>query len=445
MSRTIVMGLDGLPAPLLQQFVAAGIMPNLSRLLAEGCLAGMDTVHPPLSSVAWTTFFTGVNPGQHRIFGFFEAQVDAYGLWFQNLSDVKAPTLWEILQGHGRRTLCVNLPGTYPAPPLNGVMVSGFVAEDFGRSIYPKALRPTLERLGYLLDVRSSEAFRRPDAFWQSVQQSLSARAQLFGALLDHEPGDLCIAVVTETDRVQHFFFDAIEEPHHPARERVMQFYHQVDNVLGFWLGKCRHDDEVILMADHGFARVQQDVHINYWLAAHGYLSMQNDSPGSSLSHIDPARTRAFALDPGRIYLNIKGRQPEGIVAQSDAGRLREEIAAGLAEWKIRAPWSPTPVHPIARVFHRDEIYSGPWTSMAPDLIVCGVDGFDLKGGFDSKVPAGPGFLTGMHTFGNAMLYIRGRQWNTAHATLLDIAPTIMRLLGLPIPPHMEGRPLVEN
>jgi predicted AlkP superfamily phosphohydrolase/phosphomutase len=444
MKRLVVIGLDGLPVPLIHQLISEGTMPNLSRLLGEGDLAGMETVHPPLSSVAWTTFFTGVNPGQHRIFGFFEAQVDAYGLWFQNLGDVKAPTLWEMLQARGRRTLCVNLPGTYPAPPLNGVMVSGFVAEDFSRSIYPKALQPSLEKLGYLLDVRASEAGSHPERFWQSVEQAMAARAQLFGALLDHEPGDLCIAVITETDRVQHFFFDALEEPHHPARARVMQFYRQVDDVLGFWLAKCRDEDEILLLADHGFTRVQQDVYANHWLAAHGYLAMLDGSPRSALSHIDPSRTRAFALDPGRIYLNIRGRQPDGIVDARDAAKLSAEIAAGLAEWKIRAPWSPVPMCPIARVFPRDEIYRGPWTAFAPDLVLAGVDGFDLKGRFDSSVPAGPGFLTGMHTYGDAMVYIRGRRWNSAAPRLVDLAPTMLGLLGQPIPEHLEGRNLVE-
>ena len=93
-----------------------------------------------------------MNPGRHRIFGFFEAQVDEYGVWFQDLDDVKAPALWDHAQAHGKRTISINLPGTYPAPPFNGVMISGFIAPDLARSVYPKMLLPYVEKAGYLLE-----------------------------------------------------------------------------------------------------------------------------------------------------------------------------------------------------------------------------------------------------------------------------------------------------
>src|SRR6478672_6457483 len=102
MSRVVVLGLDGLPYSLLRRLIAEGVMPRLGELVSQGDLVAMDTVYPPLSSVSWTTFFTGVNPGQHRIFGFFEAQVDEYGIWFQNQRDVKVPSLWNYTQAHGR-------------------------------------------------------------------------------------------------------------------------------------------------------------------------------------------------------------------------------------------------------------------------------------------------------------------------------------------------------
>src|SRR5690349_1781140 len=193
--RVVVIGLDGVPHSLLLRLMREGVMPEMAKLMGQGDLRAMDTVYPPLSSVSWTTFFTGVNPGRHRIFGFFEAQVDEYGIWFQDLAEVKVPGLWEYAQAHGRRTISLNLPGTYPAPPLNGVMVSGFIAPDLQRSVYPKVLLPLLEKAGYLLDVPCERVHEDRESFWNGVGQSLSARGRTMAALLQNEPFDLFIGV----------------------------------------------------------------------------------------------------------------------------------------------------------------------------------------------------------------------------------------------------------
>ena len=443
MSRVIVFGLDGVPCSLLRRLVAEGVMPEMGKLLQAGDLTGMRTVYPPLSSVSWTTFATGVNPGAHRIFGFFEAQIDAYGIWFQNLEQVKVPGLWDYTQAHGRRTISINLPGTYPAPPFNGVMVSGFIAPDLERSVYPKVLRPVLEQVGYMLDVPADQPAAQPEKFWTGCHASLNARAQTIGALLQHEPFDLMVAVLTETDRVHHFFFDALEEPHHPQRPEAYRFYRRVDELLGEWMRHCRDDDEVVILADHGFCRIDQEIYINHWLKEHGYLKMKSEEAGVPLSEIDPARSRAFALDPGRIFLNVRGRQAEGCVDPADAEALREEIAVGLAALEITVPWSAQRFRPIRKVWRREEIYVGPWTHLAADLVLDSHDGYEMKGKFNHPVLSDAGVLTGMHTFDDAMLYIRGRRWAHADPEMLDVAPTLLHLMDLPVPPVMTGRVLL--
>jgi predicted AlkP superfamily phosphohydrolase/phosphomutase len=423
--------------------VAQGVMPHLGKLLNEGHLAPLESVHPPLSSVAWTTFATGVNPGKHRIFGFFESQIDEYGLWFQNLNDVKAPALWEVLQQHGMRTVSINLPGTFPAPPLNGIMISGFIAEDIDRSVYPKMLRPALDRLGYMLDVPCKDAPRQPQAFFETVHQSLEARAKMISVMLEHEPFDLFVGVLTETDRVQHFFWDATEEPRHPLRESVLRFYQAVDRAVGHWVARCRPDDELIILADHGFCRIEQDLYINRWLQDHGWLQMKTSDPGAMLKDIDPARSCAYSLDPGRIYLNVRGRQPDGCVAPADVPRLLDELSAGLRELTIKVPWSPAPIHPIANIFRPAEIYKGPWAAQAPDLVLHSVNGFEMRGRFNAPSLASLGELTGMHTFEDAMLFIRNRRWNSESPRMIDLAPTILSLLDIELPAHLDGRPLI--
>jgi predicted AlkP superfamily phosphohydrolase/phosphomutase len=278
--RVVVLGLDGVPDWLLRQLAAEGVMPHTARLLTQGDLRAMDTVHPPLSSVSWTTFATGVNPGRHRIFGFFEFQTDGHRLWYQDAQDVKMPSLWDYAQAHGRRTVSINLPGTYPARPLNGVMISGFMARELASSVYPRLLLPHLEKIGYRLDVDCDAPAANAERFFADAHAALAARAHTMAAFLEHEPWDLFIGVFTETDRVQHYFFDALLEPHHPEHERVRRFYRAVDEALGRCLAKVRDEDELILLADHGFCRIEQEVFLNTWLAEHGYLTPAE--PGAS-------------------------------------------------------------------------------------------------------------------------------------------------------------------
>lgn len=419
-------------------------MPEMGKLLAQGDLASMDTVYPPLSSVSWTTFFTGVNPGRHRIFGFFEAQVDDYGIWFQNLRDVKMPGLWDYAQAHGLRTVSINLPGTYPAPPFNGVMISGFIAQEMAKSVYPKVLLPLLEKIGYVLDVVCEKPWEQPEFFWQQTHKALTARGHVISALLQHEPFDLFIGVLTETDRVQHFFFDALEDAYHPQREACYCFYRAVDSLVGEWVSHCRAEDKIIILADHGFCRIEQEIYINHWLKENAFLVMKKESKGVPLAEIDPGKTKAFALDPGRIFLNLKGRQANGCVEVRDATKVLDEIATGVKQMSIKAPWSPNPFQPIEQAFRREEIYRGPWTQLAADLILHSADGYDMKGKFNHPVNSDIGNFTGMHTFGDAMLYIRGAKWKKQRPEMLDVAPTLLHLLGLPVPEVFEGVPLVE-
>ncbi len=442
--RVVVIGLDGVPHSLLTRLMREGVMPEMARLVGQGDARAMDTVYPPLSSVSWTTFATGVNPGRHRIFGFFEAQVDAYGIWFQNQEHVKMPSLWDYTQAHGRRTISINLPGTYPAMPFNGVMVSGFIARDLESSVYPTMLLPALQKINYKLDVPLDNPSENPDKFFKILDEVLNARAKTIAALLEHEPFDLFIGVFTETDRVHHYFFDALEEPHHPQRQKVYDFYRRVDAIVGHCARLCRAADELVILADHGFCRIEQEVFINHWLQEKGYLVLK---PGvgrkASLQDIVPEQTRAFSLDPGRIFINVRGRQPNGCVEPEEVPKLCDEIATGLRELKIKVPWSDKPFAPITHVFRREEIYEGPFAHLAADLVLHTADGFEMKGKLNSPVLNSQSHLTGMHTFGDAMLYIRGRKIKPETPRMVDVPATLLHLLGLPIPVAMEGRSLV--
>src|SRR3954453_5179630 len=164
--RVAVIGLDGVGAPLVEQLTDAGVMPRFAALRRAGTLARMTSSIPTISRVSWSGFMTGSNPGRHGIYGFTDVKPESYAVYFPNYGHVKAPALWDVLGKHGLRSIVMNIPNTYPAKPIEGVLVSGFVAINVERAVTPPAALETLKRYGYKIDVNYMNANERPDAFF---------------------------------------------------------------------------------------------------------------------------------------------------------------------------------------------------------------------------------------------------------------------------------------
>jgi len=233
--RCFVIGLDGVPYSLLNGYLREGTMPNLQKIVSSGFrLHQMDASLPEVSSTSWTSFTTGVNPGEHGIYGFMDLRPGSYQLFFPNSADVQAPTIWDMIgqRVEGRqstlysmykarlkkplRSVVLNIPQTYPARPLNGILTAGFVCPDFRKGTYPEAAYTYLNSMGYLPDVDSTKAVGRQDAFFKELFLALEKRAEAFEHFLTTEPWDMFIGVITETDRLHHFFFKAAHNPQHP-------------------------------------------------------------------------------------------------------------------------------------------------------------------------------------------------------------------------------------
>ena len=152
-NRVCVIGLDGVPFGLLQNLARTGVMSSLGRIIDTGHLHRMKASLPEISSVSWTNFMTGTNPGTHGIFGFTDFKPRSYEVRFPNFNDVKAPLFWDVLAEKGVRSIIINQPSTYPARRLNGVMISGFVAVDLAKAVWPPELKDDLEQMGYQIDI----------------------------------------------------------------------------------------------------------------------------------------------------------------------------------------------------------------------------------------------------------------------------------------------------
>jgi predicted AlkP superfamily phosphohydrolase/phosphomutase len=437
-SRVVVLGLDGTPYTLLERWAQEGKLPHIAKLLKQGTLARMTTSLPDISSVAWTSFMCGKNPGKHNVYGFMDRCDDSYDIYFPNFRSIRGTTLWEYLGNRGKHLVALNVPTTYPAKPVSGVMVSGFVALEFDKAVYPASLIPTLKEMDYRIDVDYQKARTDPDGFFEDLFYTHERRTQAILHLMKKEPWDLFVAVFTGTDRLQHFFWEHMEMQDSQYGTQFLKYYERVDQSVGQIVDEVGQDAHLLMLSDHGFCLLKKEVYLNYYLRQRGYLKFKKDSP-ESLVDIHPD-TQAYCLDPSRIYIHLKGREPQGSVDPGEEYmKLRDQLASEFSNLADEV----TGEKMIQKVWTREELYQGPFYHRAPDLVLQARYGYDLKGSFTRNSFTGRGALTGMHTYDDAMFYIRGYELDHRPVSIFDVMPTILKLMGEESPPDLDGKALI--
>lgn len=398
--KICVIGLDGVPHSMLLELAKTGVMSTVARLLDIGHLHRMKASLPEISAVSWTNFMTGTNPGSHGIFGFTDFKPGTYEIRLPNFLDVKAETIWDRLGSRGLKSIVINQPSTYPARRINGVLVSGFVAVDLARSVFPQSYCTALEQMGYQIDVDSGKVADNPSVLWQEISKTMASHQKALNYFWEQD-WDYFQFVITCTDRLHHFLWSAYENRDHPYHQAFLDFYQQIDRIIAKILNTFKKmnesEENFFLLSDHGFTGIVQEVYLNAWLARNGYLSFNSPEP-RTLNDISN-RTVAFALDPNRIYLNLKKKFPRGRVDRSDKKELKQEIAEKLLQLEYEGR------KVIRHVFKSEEIYDGKYTSRGPDLVVVSEPGFDLKGSIRKKEVFGRSHLQGMHTWDDAFFW----------------------------------------
>ena len=394
-NRLIIVGLDGVPYTMLKGFAENGIMPNTEQLIRDGRMSAMHSTVPEISCVAWSSIITGVNPGQHGIFGFMDLHPGSYNMRFPNYNDLKAEPFWNCCNG---KSIILNVPATYPVRQMNGVHVSGFVSIDFNKSIYPASLGSDLADMDYRLDVDAQKAHSDIGHFLADVDQTLRARIKAIEYLWDYPDWQVFMPTFTVTDRLMHFLFDAYEEPNHRYHQVFLDCFRRIDEVIGWICSKKNEDDNIILLSDHGFCRLEKDVYINFLLAQEGFLAFR-DNMEPSLVNIDK-QTKAFALDPGRIFINLKGKYPAGCIEPQDKENCLQELENLFSSLCVNGR------KVIKYIYRKEDVYSGPCLDKAADLILIAEQGFNLKGAMSARELTGTGIFTGQHTYEDAFLLL---------------------------------------
>lgn len=282
-------------------------------------------------------------------------------------------------------------------------------------------------------------------------------RAGMFFDALDKVRQGLCVCVFDGPDRVHHMYWRYID-PQHPAhdgqgnpqlRDAIEQMYLRMDELVGQTLARCDDADTLLLViSDHGCTSFRRGVDLNVWLEQNGYLKLKSDGRDQKyLTGVDWSQTRAYCVGLGGLWLNIKGREAQGIVEPGEAPALRAELARRLTGLKD----DERGVVAINRVFDAQQTYRGPYVAGAPDLLMGYNPGYRVSWEaaigqitdriFHDNVKAWSGDHCVDPKFVPGVLFCN-RKLADERPHIADLAPTILEVFGLAVPPHMDGRPL---
>lgn len=420
--RTIVVGLDGMPYSFLMREIARGTMPNLARELERGSVRRMTSSIPHLVG-GMVIVHDGKNPAKHNIFGFVDRNPDTMELFIPTAKNMRAPTIWETLSKAGNKVAVANVPVTFPPREVNGVLVGCFLSTDIDKAVYPASFAATLKTLDYRIDVDAWEAHSDLDSFIIKLHEVLDRRFKTLDYFYDKLEWDFLMLVVMETDRLYHFYWEHYDAGSGKRYEEFIRFHRKMDEYLGAFFRKLRDEDHLLILSDHGFCTLKNEFNLNVYLADQGLLKLRNDEKG--MNAIDPA-SRAYSLIPGRVYVNLKGRERIGSV---NPGEEYEKVRTEIIESLRRIKTPDTGEDFWAGIYRREEIYKGPYLAQAADIIALPKDGYEVKGSLKAGALWSKDKFIGCHTYSDALLYIRNQAIADGNINIMDLKPSILHLM----------------
>ena len=438
-SRLVVLGLDGLAWSLARELAMGGVMPRFARLQAERPIIQMDSVIPTVSSVAWSCFATGRNPGRFGVYGFAELTRD-FDLHIPDSRDLKCETIWERLAHAGKQVKAFSVPLTHPPRSIpDGWLVSCFLANALGPGeVAPSSALAFLRENGYEIDVDPTVAWKDRGQFLCDLERVLEGRRRTLGALLKRGDWDLLVLHIMETDRICHFLLaDYRASETSPWGRAFSEFFGKVDELIGEAAEALPKDTALMILSDHGFCPVLKEVQLNRWLEEEGYLSLGTEVREKGFSAVLPG-SRALAMVPGRIYLLTPERWVHGRVSSGEARALRAEIRG-----RLESLVDPSDGRRLVRhVFFPEELFRGPYVVHAPDLLIDPEDGYDFKAALTPGERFSHSPVTGMHTSYDAHLWFSEPLVCERKPSIVDVPHAVFGALGVEPPPDLDSRRL---
>lgn len=375
--KVAVIGLDCAPPSII--FDDSNDLENVRTLMASGIWGNLRSTDPPITIPAWTSMTTGLDPGQLGLYGFRNRLTRCdYGMVTVNSSHVNCQRVWDRIESRGKRSILIGIPQTFPVIPHNGCTISGFPAlENSPGFCYP---RNALNDLGsslsgnYLSDIKDFRSLPK-DQLQKSLYQMVDTRFQVARELMKNNPWDFFMMVEIATDRLHHAFWDNFDGSVHVGQREsiyanvIPDFYRYLDSKIGQIVKDLDDETTVIIVSDHGAKSSSGGVYINEWLLRKGLLALKKEpecETGLSIEAIDWDRTYVWSEGGyyARIFMNVKGREPNGIIEPSNyedfRNALRDELLSisDLNGEKV-----------LNEVLKPEDLYAGV-NGVPPDLIV---------------------------------------------------------------------------
>lgn len=507
--RVMMIGVDGATFDLIRPWAEAGILPTFRRLMAEGASGDLESVMPPVTPAAWSTLATGTNLGKHGLFDFYARREGTYDTFVVDATHRRGTSLWRLLGQQGYRTTVFNVPATYPPEPVNGSMVSGLLTPAFATDAsYPRELLAEVKAAVPNFSFYPPGIFSQgeEDKFVKDVLAWDAMTLEATEFLMQREPWDFLFTVFIGVDIISHFMWKQMEAkgPGAPSRDprteealahAIQDVYRQVDSILDRLIKQAGEETTVLVVSDHGFGPLDHYMHLNAWLVQKGYLkfkrtprvalknlmfrlgitplhilnamralrmggqvqetaSQHNDKLKAlakqaflSLADVDWSHTVAYSAGyGGPIFINLKGREPQGIVGPgAEYEMLLERITTDLRA--LRHPDTGEPF--VGETYRPGDLYNGPYLKNAPDLIFTPRDwrnqGYGVHDFASNRWLEPSPDRSGTHRMNGILcMYGPGIQPGSSieGASLQDIAPTVLGLMGAPIPNVMDGQVL---
>jgi len=439
--KLAVLSIDGVPHPLAERLMAEGHMPTLAGLCeAHGHPRMMRSVLPTISCVAWACYATGRNPGKHGIYGFIDRRAGTYDLTFPNAAAMTGPNIWEILSDAGKTVFGMNVPSTYPPRAVNGVLIGGFLTPSLAKAAHPPEVAGYLKSIDYRIDSDAALARKSKADMLGDLDVTLARRAEAMDHFLAERSWDFFHTHLMGTDRINHFLLDKYNQGDPAFAPAFEAYYRKVDSVIALLLEAIGPDAPLMILSDHGFCPITYEVQLSRYLIDTGW-TVPAEQLRSPLS-FDPGRSRAFSLIPGRIYVNLTGREAAGCVPADQYEQVRRDVTGDLLALR-----DPQGKRVIRTVLKREDIYwpagaDGPGAAggdaekthpygLAPDLVAIPHDGYDLKMGLNAPEVFLKTELEGMHTYHDALCLTRGIELPAGDLEIRQLAGPILRTLGV--------------
>ncbi len=502
-SRFLVIGLDGATFDVINPWLEEGRLPCLQKLIESGVSGPLRSTILPGTPIAWSSFSTGKNPGKHRIFEFMRRVPGTYNMAPTNAANRIGPDLWTILSSHGKNVGILNVPYTYPPIMVNGYIITGMMTPHrLCEYTFPQSLAQELDSALGGYQIHPKEAFNdlNISGFLKDLFQYTEHRTKAALYLLKNKPWDFFMVVLNGTDRITHSLFKYLD-PHHqyysPQKAEiwahyVADYFTKVDQCCSRIIEAAGDNVTIMIVSDHGMRSLHGYVHLNNYLLARGYLQFKKTwltriktalfrigfTPerlyrllirlklaklrkrmdkgktrgllkrfSVSFGDVDWRKTSAYQLIGGHLYLNVKNREPQGLVSPNEEYfQLRNQLSKELKQ--LTDP--NTGQRLIEHVWFREEVYHGEYVEEAPDILFLPAEPYSRFTEYEfasNKLVSKPPGISGDHSM-NGIFIFNGPGVKSGYqikdAQIIDCAPTILYSLGFGIPSDIDGRVLTQ-